>query len=130
MEKFLDALSEFYILDTSTMMLIGLFSGWAAGFVRQRIANVAFLVVLYPLFVLASATALCLAIHFEYVSITRTQDWLIFSVMAAAVGCSMGIIMVALFRKAVDAITLRSHIRASVKRDGEDTERGYERLHL
>jgi cation transporter-like permease len=130
METFLERLSDFYVVDTSTVMLVGVFCGWAAHFVRQRIANIAFLVILYPMFVLFSITVLCTALHAELISIKRSQDWIIYSVCASAIGSSAGILLVALFRRIVDFVTLRTHIRASVRRDEEERERGYERAHL
>jgi hypothetical protein len=129
-EHLLEKLGDFYVVNTATVMLIGLFCGWAAYFVRLRIANVAFLTILYPLFVLISVTALCAALHAEVISIKRSQDWIIYSVCASAFGCSTGILLVALFRRLVDMVTLKSHIRASIKRDEEDHEKGYERMHL
>jgi hypothetical protein len=130
MEQLLEKLGDFYVLTTPTYMLMSLFCGWAAYFVRQRIANIAFLVILYPLFILISATALCLAIHAELISIKRTPDWIIYTVGASAFGCSAGIVVVALIRRLVDFVTLRAHIRASIRRDTEDQTKGYERAHM
>lgn len=130
MQNMMEQLSDFYIVDSSTVMLIALFCAWAAYFVRQRIANVNFLVILYPLFVLISATALSAAIHMELLSLRKTSDWIIFSVSASAFGATTGITLVAILRRLVDFVTMRSHIRASVRRDEEDAAKGYERMHL
>jgi Na+-translocating ferredoxin:NAD+ oxidoreductase RnfA subunit len=126
MENLLDQLGEFYVVKTPTVMLIGLFCGWAAYFVRARIANVAFLVVLYPLFLFISVTALCAALNGEIISIKRSQDWIIYSVAAAVIGSSVGILLVASVRKIIDVMTLNAHIRASLRRDDEDRAKGYE----
>jgi hypothetical protein len=130
MQQLMERLYDFYILDQSTVMLMALFCGWAALYVRSRVANIAFLIFLYPLFILIGATVLCYAIHMEVIAIKRASDWIMYTATASGIGAITGITMVALWRQLVDLVTLRSHIRTSVRRDEENASKGYERLQL
>jgi low affinity Fe/Cu permease len=130
MQSLLERLQDFYIIDQPTVMLIAVFCSWAAYFVRSKLANVAFLLFLYPLFVFVAVTVMCWALHLEVISIRKASEWLMYSVTASAIGAMTGISLVAIYRQLVDFLTMKSHIRASIRRDEEDAAKGYERMHL
>jgi predicted membrane-bound spermidine synthase len=125
MQTLLDKITEFYELDQSTYLLIAFFCSWAAYFVRARIANVAFLMFLYPLFCIIGFTTYAAAVQLELFSPKRHAEWIMYAIFSAAIGAMVGISIIAVFRKIQDRVTTNAHIIRTAKRDEERAAKGY-----
>jgi hypothetical protein len=125
MNSAIDNIALFYQIDKDTYVLIAMFCAAAAHFVRSRIQNAAFLLFLYPLFCLVAFSVYACALHYELFSPKRHAEWIIFSISAAAIGASTGIIVISLLRRIQDKVVVAAHIRRTVKRDAEQETKGY-----
>jgi hypothetical protein len=130
MNSAIDKIALFYEIDKDTYVLIAMFCAAAAHFVRSRIQNAAFLLFLYPLFCLVAFTVYAGALHNELFSPKRHAEWIIFSISAAAIGTSVGILFVSLIRLLQDKFVVASHIRRTIKRDAEQETKGYPVSHM
>jgi FtsH-binding integral membrane protein len=127
MNAFMDNVTMFYDIDSSTYLMIAFFCGWAAYVVRSHVANAAFLMFLYPLFCIAGFTAYALAIHLQLFSPKRQAEWVMYTIFAASVGATVGIGLVAILRRLQDKFTTFAHIRRTLKRQDHESEQGYEK---
>lgn len=125
MEQFIDELRAFYALDSTTVIVVVLFGGWAAYMIRDKLTNPASVVILYPIFVVVGLTTYAVAANLHWFSPKRMVEWLTFTVLSASIGAIMGILLVAILRSVQDRFTTAAHIRQSLKRDQEQEERGY-----
>jgi hypothetical protein len=125
MSSAIDKIALFYEIDKDTYVLIAMFCAAAAHFVRTRIQNAAFLLFLYPLFCLVAFTAYAGALHFELFSPKKHAEWIIYSISAAAIGASTGILLISLLRAVQDKFVVASHIRRTLKRDEQQEAKGY-----
>lgn len=116
---------EFYDIDQDTYVMILMFCATAAYFVRSRIQNIAFLLFLYPIFCAIAMTVYATALHLELFSPKRHAEWIIFSISAAAIGASSGILIITLLRRIQDKFVVLSHIRSTLRREAEQETKGY-----
>jgi hypothetical protein len=125
MNSTIDKIALFYEIDKDTYILIAMFCAAAAHFVRTRIQNAAFLLFLYPLFCVVAFTVYAWALHMELFAPKKHAEWIIYSITAAAIGASVGIMLVTLLRGIQDKFVVAAHIRRTVKRDEEQETKGY-----
>jgi hypothetical protein len=125
MENLIDQIQNFYVVDSTTVMLILMFCGAAAYFVREKLTNPASVIILLPIFVLIALTTYALARHLQMFSPKRVVEWITFTAFSGSIGAVMGIIMVSIFRLVQDRFVTMAHIRQTLKRDEEQTARGY-----
>jgi hypothetical protein len=125
MNTVIDRVALFYEIDKDTYVLIAMFCAFAAYFVRSRIQNAAFLLFLYPLFCLVAFTVYAAALQHELFSPKKHAEWIIFSISAATLGATIGIATVSILRWIQDKIVIAAHIRRTIKRDKEQSEKGY-----
>jgi hypothetical protein len=121
----MNQIAQFYDIDTDTYVLIALFCAAAAHLVRTRIQNAAFLLFLYPLFCGVAFSVYALALKFELFSPKKHAEWIIYSISAAAIGASCGIMFISLLRIIQDKFVVAAHIRRTVRRDAEQESKGY-----
>jgi hypothetical protein len=114
-------------IDRSTYLLIAFFCGWAAYFVRARLLNAATLTFLYPLFCLLAFAFYAAFVSLELFSPKRIADWIMYSVFAAAGGCTLGIGLLSLARRIQEQVIERAHQH---RMKAKDTERERERAEL
>jgi biotin transporter BioY len=125
MTGYLDDLTAFYEIDSSTYLVIAMFCGWAAYLVRTRITNVAWLIFIYPLFCGFALTIYAGAMHLQMFSPKRHSEWIMYSIFAAAIGATCGILIVGTIRRIQDFFITRAHVRRTVRRDEEQEAKGY-----
>ncbi len=125
MNSAIDFIATFFQIDRDTYILIALFCAAAAHFVRFRIQNAAFLLLLYPLFCVIAFTVYAAAFQLELFSPKKHSEWIIYAATAAAIGASMGIFLVSILRRIQDKVVVAAHIRRTLKRDAEQEIKGY-----
>jgi hypothetical protein len=125
MEDIIEQIVAFYQVDQSTLMVMLLFCGSAAYAIRNYLTNPASVWVLAPLFFVVALTTYVIAQNMQMFSPKRTIEWITYSTFSAAIGAMMGILCVAIFRLVQDRFITASHIRQTLKRDEEQTARGY-----
>ena len=125
MNNAIDNVALFYEIDQSTYVLIAMFCAAAAHFVRSRIQNAAFLLFLYPLFCIVAFTVYAGAVQLHLFSPKRHAEWIMYAILAAAIGASSGIAFIAVLRKIQDKFVVAAHIRRTIRRDAEQQSKGY-----
>ena len=130
MENLIDQIRAFYPLDSSTVMLVALFCGWAAYMIRNHLTNPASIAILYPVFLFIAFTTYAVAANLAWFSPKRMVEWLTYSVFSASIGAIMGILFVAIVRVVQDKFITSAHIRQTLKRDKEQEERGYPQVDI
>jgi predicted membrane-bound spermidine synthase len=130
MENLIDQLRSFYTLDSSTVIVVVLFCGWAAYMIRNNLTNPASLALIFPLFLFIAFTTYAVAASHALFSPKRMVEWLTYTVFSASIGAIMGISLVAVLRLVQDRFVTMAHIRQSLRRDKEQEERGYPQIDL
>jgi zinc transporter ZupT len=121
----IDKIQAFYAVDQSTFLVIMLFCGAAAYSIKGHLTNPASALLLGLLFFVVALTTYVLAQQMQMFSPKRTIEWITYSTFSAAIGAIMGILCVAIFRIVQDRVIRAQHIRQTLKRDEEQTARGY-----
>jgi hypothetical protein len=111
----IDIYAKFYEIDQGTYILIALFCGWAAYFMRDRIQNASWLVFLYPAFILASMCIYATAMQLQLFSPKRYSEWIVHAIFASAIGSALCISLVALFTRIQERFIFASHARQMAK---------------
>jgi uncharacterized membrane protein YeaQ/YmgE (transglycosylase-associated protein family) len=125
MDDLIDQVRAFYALDTSTVIIVVLFCGWAAYAIRNKLTNPASIAILFPVFLGIAFTTYALAANLALFSPKRMIEWLTYSVFSASIGAIIGIMCVAVIRLVQDKFVTMAHIRQTLRRDKEQEERGY-----
>jgi uncharacterized membrane protein YeiH len=125
MDDLIDRLSTFYTIDSTTTLLIVVFCVIASYSVRDKLTNPASVIFLFPAFVLAAFTTYSIAIHLQMFSPKRPIEWVTFTAFSASIGAVVGILLVSILRVVQDKFITMAHIRQTLKRDEEQTARGY-----
>jgi branched-subunit amino acid ABC-type transport system permease component len=110
-----DTYATFYEIDQGTYILIGLFCGWAAYFMRDRIQNASWLVFLYPSFMFASMCFYAWAMQLHLFSPKRYSEWIVHAIFASAFGSALCISTVALFTRIQERLIYKNHARQMAK---------------
>jgi NhaP-type Na+/H+ or K+/H+ antiporter len=125
-----EKIQAFYTVDQSTFLVILLFCCGAAYSVRNHLTNPASVWFLGALFFSVALTTYVLAQQMQMFSPKRTIEWITYSTFSAAIGAIMGILCVAIFRVVQERLIRAHHIRQTLKRDEEQTARGYPAVDL
>lgn len=81
-------------IDTSTYVSMAIYCGWACYILWSRLQNVAWLVLLGPLFYIIAVSAYGTFMYFELFNPKQHREWIVFVVTSAAVGCAVGISLI------------------------------------
>lgn len=110
-------------IDQATYVSIGIYCSWASYVLKGRLENAAWLVFLYPLFLVLSFLAYGAFMTLELFNPKQHREWIVFVVTSAAIGCGLGISLVGLLRRMQERIVERQYQRQLVVRAEEDREK-------
>lgn len=86
-------------IDTPTYVSMGVYCGWACYILWSRLENAAWLALLGPLFYIIAVSTYGAFMYFELFNPKQHREWIVFVVTAAAVGCGVGISLIAIIRR-------------------------------
>jgi uncharacterized membrane protein YeaQ/YmgE (transglycosylase-associated protein family) len=115
MSYLLETYAKLYEIDQGTYILIGLFCGWAAYFMRDRIQNASWLILLYPAFVGASVFLYAVAMQLQLFSPKRYSEWIVYAISASAFGSAICISLIALSTRIQERLIFANHARQMAK---------------
>ena len=89
-------------VDSSTFLVILLICCAAMWFIREGLANPAMIIFIFPFVFLISLTFYYVFTQFELFTSNKMDQWLMWAIMAGALGASIGIGSVALLARIWD----------------------------
>lgn len=110
-------------IDQATYVSIAIYCSWAAYILKARLENAAWLVFLYPLFLVLSIFAYGAFMNLELFNPKQHREWIVFVVTSAAIGCGVGISLVGLLRRLQERVVERQYQRQLVIRAEEDRQK-------
>jgi len=123
MEWLLQTFPFFADIDQATYVSIGVYCSWASYILKARLENAAWLVFLYPLFLIISFFAYGTFMYFELFNPKQHREWIVFVVTSAAIGCGIGISLVGLIRRLQERIVEKQYQRQLAIRAADDRQK-------
>ncbi len=123
MEWLLQTFPFFADIDQSTYVSIAVYCSWAAYVLKARLENAAWLVFLYPLFLIISFFAYGAFMYLELFNPKQHREWIVFVVTSSAIGCGLGISLIGLLRRFQERIVEKQYQRQLVIRAEEDRQK-------
>lgn len=123
MEWLLQTFPFFADIDQATYVSIAVYCSWASYILKARLENAAWLVFLYPLFLIISFFTYGAFLYLELFNPKLHREWIVFVVTSAAIGCGVGIALVGLLRRLQERIVERQYQQQLVIRAEEDRQK-------